>query len=62
MPDGDDVAELADDAWYRVEKTGKQDKVTAGDQARPRHLTHLYQSKASAKRAVDREWGRMQAK
>lgn len=69
LPDGDDLVELADDAanytgvvaWYRDEKTGKQDKVTAGDQARPRRLTHLYQSKASAKRAVDREWGRVHA-
>ncbi|MDH0894679.1 MULTISPECIES: phage late control D family protein [unclassified Pseudomonas] len=67
LPDGDDVAELADDsgdytgvvAWYRDEKTGQQHKVTAGDQANPRRLPHLYQSKSSAKRAADREWGRM---
>jgi len=48
--------------WYRDEKTGQQHKVTEGDQTKPRRLTHLYQSKASAKRALDREWRRMQEK
>lgn len=68
LPDADDVAELAEEggytgivAWYRDEKTGKQYKVTEGDQTRPRRLTHLYASKASAERAVKREWERMQA-
>ncbi|MFU5016637.1 phage late control D family protein, partial [Pseudomonas aeruginosa] len=67
--DGDDVADLAEEstnytgilAWYRDEKTGKQHTITAGDQTRPRRLHHLYASKATAKRAVDREWKRLQA-
>ncbi len=70
LPDGDDLGDLADDdgdytglvTWYRDEKTGQQHKVTEGDQTKPRRLTHLYQSKASAKRALDREWKRMQEK
>ena len=64
LPDGDEVAELADDfkdytgiiAWYRDEKTGEQKQVTEGDQSKPRRLTHLYGSKASAKRAAEREY------
>ena len=68
LPDADDLAELADDsgdytgilAWYRDEKTGAQHPLTAGDQAKPKRLTHLYASKASAQRAVDREWQRLQ--
>ncbi|MGY2141971.1 phage late control D family protein [Pseudomonas azotoformans] len=70
LPDGDDLGDLADDdgdytglvTWYRDEKTGQQHKVTEGDQTKPRRLTHLYQSKASARRAIDREWKRMQEK
>lgn len=70
LPDGDDLSDLADDdgdytglvTWYRDEKTGQQHKVTEGDQTKPRRLTHLYQSKASARRAIDREWKRMQEK
>ncbi len=70
LPDGDELGDLADDdgdytglvTWYRDEKTGQQHKVTEGDQTKPRRLTHLYQSKASAKRALDREWKRMQEK
>nr|WP_286675133.1 phage late control D family protein [Pseudomonas subflava] len=68
LPDGDDVAGLAEDdgnftglvAWYRDEKTGQQHKLTEGDQVKPRRLTHLYQSKAAAQRALDREWKRIQ--
>lgn len=68
LPDGD-LSELADNldenytgvvAWYRDEKTGEQRQLTAGDQTKPRRLTNLYQSKANAQRAVDREWKRMQ--
>lgn len=70
LPDSDDVADLAEEtfnytgilAWYRDEKTGKQHTITAGDQTRPRRLHHLYASKTTAKRAVDREWKRLQAK
>ncbi len=68
LPDGD-LDELAEHdvndgftglvAWYRDPKTGSQNKLTEGDQTKPRRLTHLYQSKASAKRALTREWGRM---
>ncbi|MNH76732.1 phage late control protein GPD [compost metagenome] len=70
LPDGDEVAELADDAkdysgivaWYRDKKSEKQQKLTEGDQSKPKRLTHLYESKASAQRAVDREYKRLQAK
>jgi len=70
LPDGDELGDLADGdgdytgllAWYRDEKTGEQHKLTEGDQAKPQRLTHLYQSKAAAKRALDREWKRMQEK
>lgn len=46
-------------AWYREEKTGKQIQMTKGDQSKPRRLKHLYASKASAKRAVEREMNRL---
>lgn len=54
--DGDDIANLADQgagytgvlAWYRDEKTGQQKRITEGDQANPKRLTHLYANKASA--------------
>lgn len=63
LPDGDDIAGLADQgagytgvlAWYRDEKTGQQKKITEGDQTNPKRLTHLYASKASAERAVKQE-------
>lgn len=45
-------------AWYR-DKDGKQIKITEGDQANPKRLTHLYASKDSAVRAVKREWGKI---
>ncbi|WP_083640160.1 phage late control D family protein [Pseudomonas sp. PA15(2017)] len=68
LPD-DDLAELADLtdsytgvlAWYRDAKTGQQKKLTQGDQAKPKRLTHLYASKASAKRALEREAKRLKA-
>lgn len=41
-------------AYYRDGKSGTQKAITAGDQAKPRRLTHLYASKASAQRAVTR--------
>ncbi|BBP86015.1 phage late control protein [Pseudomonas sp. Pc102] len=46
-------------AYYRDKKTGTEKTLTAGDQAKPRRLRHLYASKANAKRAVDREWAKM---
>jgi len=68
LPDADDIAELAEQsgnytgvlAWYRDEKTGKQHKLTEGDQTNPKRLTHLYAEKSSAQRAVEREWKRIQ--
>ena len=67
LPDADDVAELAEAgsytgiiAWYRDEKTGKQHKLTEGDQTNPKRLLHLYAAKTSAQRAVEREWKRIQ--
>lgn len=68
LPEGDDIEALAENgeaytgvvAWYRDEKTGEQKRLTAGDQTKPKRLTHLYASKATAQRAVDREWTRMQ--
>ncbi|WIE52392.1 phage late control D family protein [Pseudomonas sp. GM17] len=47
-------------AYYRDKKTGKEKTVTAGDQSKPRRLKWLYASERTAKRAVDREWKRMQ--
>lgn len=66
----DNVEDLAEEnkgdytgiiAYYRDQKTGKEKTVTAGDQTRPRRLRWLYASEKTAKRAVDREWRRMQA-
>lgn len=67
LPDGDDIAGLADEnagytgvlAWYRDANTGQQHKLTEGDQTNPKRLTHLYASKASAERAMKRELGRI---
>jgi phage protein D len=65
LPDGDELTSDASEqytgvlAWYRDEKTGEQKKVTEGDQTNPKRLTHLYASKASAERAVKREWGKL---
>ena len=65
----DGVEDLAEDqqgeysgviAYYRDLKTGKQRSVTAGDQAKPKRLLYLYASKETARRAVDREWARIQ--
>ncbi|WP_458379193.1 phage late control D family protein [Pseudomonas chlororaphis] len=47
-------------AYYRDKKTGKEKTVTAGDQSKPRRLKWLYASERTAKRAVDREWRRLQ--
>ena len=47
-------------AYYRDPKTGKEKTVTAGEAAAPKRLTWLYSSRYSARRAVDREWQRMQ--
>ncbi|KAA0948070.1 phage late control D family protein [Pseudomonas sp. ANT_H14] len=66
----DTVEDLAEDnkvsytgiiAYYREETTGKEKTMAAGDQAKPRRLLWLYTNKNTAKRAVDREWKRLQA-
>lgn len=46
-------------AHYR-ERTGKEKTVSVGDQSRPKRLRWLYATEKSAKRAIDREWRRMQ--
>jgi phage protein D len=48
-------------AHYRDPKTGKEKKLAAGDQSQPRRLNWLYATEKTAKRAVDREWKRMQS-
>ena len=47
-------------AYYRDQKSGKEKTVTAGDQSKPRRLRWLYASERTAKRAVEREWKKMQ--
>lgn len=47
-------------AHYRDKKTGKEKTVTAGDQSKPKRLRWLYATEKAAKRAMDREWKRMQ--
>jgi phage protein D len=66
LPDGEALADLAEGAaytgvvaTYREEQTGASKTITAGDQTTPKRLTQLYASKASAQRAVDREWQRL---
>lgn len=65
----DNVEDLAEEnkgdytgiiAYYRDQKTGKEKAITAGDQAKPRRLRWLYASDKTAKRAVDREWIKME--
>lgn len=48
-------------AYYRDDNTGKEKTMTAGDQAKPQRLLWLYANKNTAKRAVDREWKRLQS-
>nr|WP_240789723.1 contractile injection system protein, VgrG/Pvc8 family [Pseudomonas leptonychotis] len=67
LPEGDDLTDLAEGAaytgvvaTYRDDKTGEQKQLTAGEQTTPKRLTHLYASKDSAQRAVDREWQKLQ--
>nr|WP_314532984.1 phage late control D family protein [uncultured Pseudomonas sp.] len=65
----DNVEDLAEEnkgdhtgiiAYYRDQKTGKEKSITAGDQTKPRRLRWLYATEKTAKRAVDREWKKMQ--
>lgn len=67
LPEAEDLGETPTTysgilAYYRDDKTATQKTITAGDQTAPKRLTHLYASKASAQRAVDREWGKLQEK
>jgi phage protein D len=48
-------------AYYRDKETGTEKTITAGDQTKPRRLRWLYASERTAKRAVDREWKKMQS-
>lgn len=48
-------------AYFRDDQTGKEKSLMAGNQSAPKRLRFLYANKASAKRAVDREWKRLQA-
>lgn len=66
----DNVEDLAEEnkgdytgiiAYYRDQKTGKEKTITAGDQTKPRRLRWLYASEKTSKRAVDREWKKMQS-
>lgn len=65
LAEDDDLAALVETeytgvmAWYR-DKDGAQKKVIEGDQTSPLRLTHLYASKASAERAVKREYQRIE--
>ncbi|NMX74636.1 phage late control D family protein [Pseudomonas sp. WS 5532] len=48
-------------AYYRDPKTGREKTVTAGDPTKPRRLKWLYSNQHTAKRAVDREWGKLRS-
>ena len=69
LPELDDITELAElsndytgvIAYYK-DKDGKQQKMEKGDMTKPKRLGHLYATKASAKKAVDREWAKLENK
>lgn len=69
LPEMDDITELADltgdytgvVAYYK-DKNGKQQKMGKGDQAKPKRLAQLYANVYSAKKAVDREWVKLEVK
>ena len=69
LPELDDITELAElsndytgvIAYYK-DKDGKQQKMQKGDMTKPKRLGHLYATKASAKKAVDREWAKLENK
>ncbi|WP_079227328.1 hypothetical protein [Pseudomonas putida] len=48
-------------AFYRDKGTGKEKSVTAGDQTKPRRLRRVYVNERNARRALNREWSRMEA-
>ncbi len=65
----DNVEDLAEEnkgdytgiiAYYRDQKTGKEKTITAGDQTKPRRLRWLYATEKTAKRAVAREWAKLE--
>ncbi|MFK0032986.1 phage late control D family protein [Pseudomonas monteilii] len=47
-------------AFYREKITGVEKSVTAGDQSKPQRIQRVYVSEANARRAVVREWQRIQ--
>lgn len=69
LPELDDITELAElsndytgvIAYYK-DKDGKQQKMEKGDMTKPKRLGHLYANVHSAKKAVDREWAKIQNK
>lgn len=65
----DDITELAELAGsytgviaYYKDKDGKQQKLERGDMSSPKRLAHLYANPNSAKKAIDREWAKIQSK
>lgn len=69
LPELDDVTDLADLAndytgvvAYYKDKNGKQQQMEKGDQTKPKALAHLYATKASAKKGIDREWAKLEGK
>ncbi len=69
LPELDDITDLADLAndytgvvAYYKDKDGKQQKMEKGDMAKPKRLAQLYANVYSAKKAVDREWAKLQVK
>lgn len=47
-------------AFYRDTATGQETSVTAGDQTKPKRLRRVYVNEKNARRAVNREWKRLQ--
>lgn len=69
LPEMDDITELAELAGsytgviaYYKDKDGKQQKLERGDMSSPKRLAHLYANAHSAKKAVDREWAKLENK
>ncbi|QOF91218.1 phage late control D family protein [Pseudomonas lundensis] len=46
-------------AYYRDQNSGQDKNISVGDQKAPKRLRWLYASKKSAKRAAEREYGRL---
>lgn len=48
-------------AWY-LDANNQQKSVTAGASPNYKHLSYLYASENNAKRAAQREWGKLEMK